>query len=249
MLSKLFSKRQLPIKRIYIFILWGGVVLSALLIFIDKTFVIKNVEIHSLSSRASPKIGTLKGFSSLYKQSIFFVSDEQLHHMIESQNPYIKDIIMRKRFPDTIDITVELHTAFAYLQVNSGVFLLAQNGRILEKSKLIEDLSLPLLKYYQQLDYYAYQSGDTIDLQDIVAALDFTGGAQDYGYTVSTIDINGLDMIVLNSSKQKFIFTTQKQSGVQKHQFASIVKKFKAEGKEISVLDLRFDKPVVEIAQ
>lgn len=238
---------KLQIKKTYIAIILTAIVLLALLIIMDRVFRIQNIVATSLTSSDSKKISSITGLTSLYEKNILFVKTEQLKNGIMSSNPRIQSVSVRKKYPHTLLITIGFHNSVAYLQVNGGYFLLATDGKILEKSKTKNIASVPSIKYYQQLDYYGFQSGDIVSYKDIVTTLRLLIKALDLGFIINNIDINGLSMIVLNSNDKRFMFTTEKDISEQEYQFSAIVKKFRTEKKEFKSLDLRFDKPVISL--
>lgn len=235
------------IKKTYIAIIVTAVLLLAILILLDRAFRVQNITVSPLTPADSKKINSIIGLTALYEKYIFVISAEQVKNDILRSNPRVQSVSIEKSYPDTIQITIGFYNPVAYLQVNGGFFLLAADGRILEKVKTKNNTNIPSIQYYQQLDYYGFQSGDGISYKDIVTSLRLLIKAFDLGFIINNIDINGLSMIVLNSNDKRFVFTTEKDISEQEYQFFAIVRKFRTEKKEFKSLDLRFDKPVISL--
>ncbi len=235
------------IRKVYLAILFSALLIFIGLIVFDQVFRVQNIVISPLNRSDSKKINSVTGLTSFYQRNLFLVSEEQLKTGIMSTNPHVQSVSVEKRFPQTLALTIGFYSPAAYLKVNGGYFLLAESGNVLEKTKSVTSGSIPTIKYYQQLDYYGFQSGDVIGYKDINTSLQLLTKALDLGFTINNIDINGLSMIVLNSKDKRFLFTTEKDTSEQEYQFSAIIRKFRAEGKDFKTLDLRFDKPVISL--
>lgn len=235
------------IRRVYIGILIGAIFLATLLIANEHFFTVQKVIISATNKSDSKKLISVRGLTTIYQKKIFFLSKEKIKKQLLDTNPLLKSVDIQINYPSQVSITCVFYTSSAYLQVNEGYFMLGEDGRILEKTKTLTNKNLPIIRYYQQLDYYAFQSGDIITYKDVTTSLRLLTKMSDLGFIINNIDINGLSMIVLNSKDKRFIFTTEKDISEQEYQFSAIVRKFRQDKKDFKSLDLRFDKPVISL--
>lgn len=239
---RLLSNRFLINKR-NIFFCFCLIILLLLIFFLEAyLFRIKTIIIISNNENLEI-IGV-----DLYKnKNLLFVSEKKIEREITDKNPKIKLVIAKKTYPDSLCLTIELNKTIASLKVNFGTFLLAENGRVIAKKKE-ESQGVPSIKYYQLLDYYSYNAGEIIDFKDLLASLYFIKNISDLGISINTIDINSLSMIALYSEGKNIIVSGKKDWNSQFNQIKTIIKQFKIKGQNFNKLDLRFDKPIVELS-
>lgn len=189
---------------------------------------------------------TLIGLDEFNGKNILFFSEDDVRRVIYDNNPLIKKVGVEKVLPNKLVVKIEENQPLTYLLVDRGYFVLADDGRIIEK---ITDITgkKPVINYYQKLTYSSYQAGDKIDLKDIVTALHFTKDVEGLGLPVLSIDINGFDMIRLQLENKMILFTTEKDIRAQDYQLDTLIRQFKVEGRNFKTLDLRFDKPIVTL--
>ena len=235
------------IKKSYVIILVGGVIIGAGLIVLQNVLAIKSIVVTPSSRTDTVKIQSIRGITSLYNKNLLLLSIASVKTELEQNNPTIKDVVIEKQYPHRVLITAVFYNPIAYLKVNNGYFLLSDDGKILKKTKTVENASIPIINYYQQLDYLGFQSGDVISYLDVKTSLKLLVSLLDLGFIINNIDISGFSMIVLNSKDKRFVFTTEKDVSEQEYQFSAIVRKFRTEGKDFKSLDLRFDKPVISL--
>lgn len=189
---------------------------------------------------------TLIGIEEFNGKNILLFSEDTVKNTIYENNPLIKKVSVEKVLPGKLVIKIEENQPLAYLVVDRGYFVLADDGRILEKNKDIQGKK-PVINYYQKLTYSSYQAGDRVDLKDIRTALHFTQNVEGLGLPVVSIDINGFDMIRLQLENKMILFTTEKDIRAQDYQLDTLIRQFKVEGRNFKTLDLRFDKPIVTL--
>lgn len=237
------SKRSFPkysrIKKKYLLPLLLIPIIFVLLFLVDTYFTVKTVEVVGVDR------SKLRGIQVLSAKNLLFTSEQELEKELAKANPTFTSVKVTKIYPGTVKMVVQIPFPVVSLEVSSGYFFLNMDGKVVARSKE-KNNSLPTLKYYQKLNYTNWQSGDLVDYKDILTGLHFLQKATELGLAVDTIDINGLSMIALQINGQKIIFTTEKDRVLQDYQFATIIKQFKIEGKSFAVLDLRFDKPVIQ---
>ncbi|OQY67845.1 hypothetical protein B6D29_01680 [Microgenomates bacterium UTCPR1] len=208
-----------------------------LLFLAKKNFTIRQIEVAGDSGR-------LMGLEKFKDRNIFITSDSEIRNLVLTDNPIISSVEVRKQLPDKIFLTVKKFHLIAALVVSEGYYHLSEDGRVLSKVKNIKN-NLPKVNFYQLLAYQSYQPGDTIKFREIKDGLYFLKELTDIGEKVDSLDINGINMIVLNLENRKLIFSSDKSKESQIFQVKEIIRKFKLEGRYYKEIDLRFDKPVV----
>lgn len=102
-------------------------------------FNIKNVVVENNSIVRSNEIikqsGVVKG------ANIFMVSLKSYKESIK-QNPYVMDVNIHKKFPDTISITVVERKAAFYAQSGNKYIVVDKNGIVLEKKDNLKGMKL-----------------------------------------------------------------------------------------------------------
>ncbi|MBI4004813.1 FtsQ-type POTRA domain-containing protein [Candidatus Roizmanbacteria bacterium] len=212
-----------------------------ILIFLDRFFHVQTITIHGVPAKT-----TLRGLENLYSNNLFFFDEDVQEKYLASNNPIVKTIHIARKFPNAIIVIVTLADPIAYFSIDGGYLLVSEEGKVLAKTREVTR-RYPLIHYYQRFSFSSWQSGDTIQYGDVLSALFFLKKALDLGLAIDTIDISGLSMIALQLKDQKILFTTEKDRAIQEYQFSTIIKQFSIEGKRFDVLDLRFDKPVIQV--
>lgn len=226
------------IKIIFVFIFTFFLVFSVLYYF-QQSFLIKKIEIVN-----KEKINLL-GTDEYINKNIFLVLSENIISNLKQKNPLVKNIVVKKKLPDVLILIPDLYTPIADIITSSGYFKISEDGRILSKSKNYGK-SYPLITYYQKLNYYSYNSGDFLSLKDIMTTLYFLKFFQNNSLTVDSVDIKDKDMLVFNLENRKIILTNNKEINLQEYTLDEILKSFKVSGKNFKVINLRFEKPVIE---
>lgn len=236
--KSLFHTFSKIIKALFIFILTFFVILL-ILYYLQLSFLIKKIEIIN-----KEKINLL-GTAEYINKNIFLVSNESIIFNLKQKNPLVKNIVVKKRLPDSLVLIPDLYTSMAYIITSNGYFRISEDGKILSKLKNY-DKSYPLITYYQKLNYYSYSSGDFISLKDITTSLYFLNFFQNNSLVIDSVDIKDKDMLVFNLENRKIVLTNNKKINLQEYALREILKSFKVSGKFFKVIDLRFEKPVIE---
>ncbi|KKQ24189.1 MAG: Cell division protein FtsQ [Candidatus Roizmanbacteria bacterium GW2011_GWC2_37_13] len=235
--ANLSSRKFLDKIRSFVFF-----VIVCLLIFIffytlNNVFAIKDIEIESDKK-------DLIGIQELKKSNLIFISQKEIKELIIKKNPEVDKVTIEKEYPSTLILKIKIERPIANLLVNQGYFYLSSFGKILLKSKNPVK-ELPIINYYQKLNFQSYSAGNVLTYKDIKLTLDLIIGVIDLGFKIVYIDISGVNMLLFNVGEKKIIFSSEKEAGSQLFQLQQIVKQFKVEGRAFKEIDLRYDKPVV----
>ncbi len=207
---------------------------------LNSTLKVKKVEIEGINEKIP-----IIGLRELLKHNLLFINKDKMENQIEQENPLVKEAKISKVFPDKIKVNITLYNPEVVLQGDGVYFYLSDDGRILYKSKN-QDKSLPIIYYYQKLSPYIFQAGDWIDYYDIKMAIKIKKIFSDLGIIIERVDIKDNNMIVFMEGKKNYLFSTEKDLKILEYQLIQIVKRFRIEAKEFTILDLRFDKAIVK---
>lgn len=187
----------------------------------------------------------LRGLHDFQNESLILLSKDFVEKNLLEKNPLLKGSLVEKKFPNELSVEIYTYRPIASFKVREGYFILSEDGKILAKTKNLDN-NLSLIQYYQLFDYYYHQAGDILDYKDILKTIFFLKQLNDFGFVVERIDINSLSMIVFNLRGTQIFFSSEKDSKKQLYEFENIIKRFNIEGKQFKSLDLRFDKPIVK---
>lgn len=245
-LSSILSRRGSKLK-IYLLTLLSSISLVSGLFFLNNFFLVKEIKIESAIPQNQVKLGQnqIRGLESLKKSNLLFISPEEIRKLILAQNAQIKNVIVRKKYPDSLLLSVESSSPLTFLKLNTGFAVLGEDAKILYKIKA-KNADFPTMNFYQKFDYYRITVGEILDYKEIVTAVYFLKKLKDLNLKVESIDINNVNMIVCNLKDKKIFFTTEKDKDKQTFELETLIKQFKIEAKDFKVLDLRFDKPIVK---
>lgn len=234
--NTLLRKFLIKLKYILTFILTFCFIFFSLYFF-DSYFQIKKIKI------VGSKINIF-GLKEITDKNIIFTSEEKIKKILKDKNPLIKFLLIEKKYPDTLVLTINLYQSIGELVVGGGYFQLSEDGKIIGKSKK-ENKKITKINFYQKLNYQSYNQGERISLKEILDGLYFLKSLIDINIKVDSLDINGINMIVCKLENKKIIFSSEKEKELQIFQVKEIIRRFKIEGKNYKEIDLRFDKPVI----
>ena len=146
--SKQKSKKSKK-KKLSLFLLkWTSIFLLIFgtIIFILTTpmFNIKKIDIYGSNQISQEEILSLSGLN--VETNIFKSSKSSVSKNIK-QNPYIENVIVKRKLPDTIEITIEEKQKSYMLQFVNGYVYIDKQGYILEISE--KKLELPIISGYK----------------------------------------------------------------------------------------------------
>lgn len=215
----------------------------ALIYYLYTFFKIDNVNIIS-----EDKDYRFKGVELVQNKNLVLLNTKKLSISLEELNPSTTKVEINKRFPNSVSIKYEFKEPIAYLKTNDGYFYLSENSKILYKTKQLQQAgSVVEMLYYQSFDYVTNPVGSSLDFLDINYSLSFLRKVKELGFEAKSIDIDSPSMIRLNLNDATVIITVEKDIDSQLNNLERIIKQFKVEGNSFSLLDLRFDKPIIKL--
>lgn len=237
MQHKLSQKKYLKSKDLLIFLL------ILIVIFISSIYL----KIQKIEFKTNSKNYNFLGKEILIEKNILFLDLSETSKNLSDLNPPIKNLDIKKIFPNKIYIYYEIDKPIGLIKANEGYLYLSSKGKVLQRSKnLKKQNKLPQINYYQNFDYLTNATGSTIDFVDIKYSLSVLTKLKKYKNEVLSIDISRPSMIRFNLRDSIVIFTSEKSIDDQINKLEKIILQFKVEGNNFSLLDLRFDKPVLK---
>ncbi|MEX1052339.1 MAG: FtsQ-type POTRA domain-containing protein [Patescibacteria group bacterium] len=223
--------------------------ISLLFFFISLIYYLYEfLKVDIINITSDHKVQTFKGLELIEKKNLLFLNTNKLTAELEVLNPEITKVKVKKEFPNEININYELKAAIAYIKANDGYLYLSENSKVINKTKELQKTDkLTELFYYQSFDYITNSVGSSLDFLDIKYSLSFLKKIKDSGFKAKSIDIDSPSMIRLNLGDATVIITTEKDIDGQLNNLDKIIKQFKVEGNSFSLLDLRFDKPIIRL--
>lgn len=220
--------------------------LLALIIFLSLYGVNNYFSVRQINIISDTHNGPIYGLDNYRGQNLLFLSTTKMMTAIKTQNPEIRNIIVTKKYPQLLEVQIEYYWPLAVVDNGDNFYFLSADGRILAKNSQ-NNLSIPVIHYYQKLNQYLFTVGDWISFNDITDTLYFIRSMSEIGLAVSRVDINGTDMILCNTGDKQIIYTTGKSRDLQVYELEQIIRDFKIKGQQFKSLDLRFEKPVVKL--
>lgn len=235
LLQSLLKKYFLNFLRFLVFIFLIIVFFIGFLIITDF-FKIKEIKVNNKN---------IIGINELKDNYLLFLNEESVKKRLLEKNPQIKDIQIKKQLPNTLIFNFILDQPIAILSIDNYYIYLSDDGKIILKSKKIENYKLPIINFYQKLIINDYQPGQNIDIKEIKKALMILKKFNELNIHINSLDINSVDMILFNLDDKKVYFSSDKEVEKQFYEFANIYRQFKIEGRNYKEIDLRFNKPIV----
>lgn len=216
----------------------GGFIL---LFYLNGLFRIQGVQTIGVSKSESNNIQRiLKGRSSI------FTSDDEIKKSIHARFPTFTISSTRYILPSTLVVVIEKEKQLAYIVTDVGYLVVSKQGTVLKKERA-EDIPQPAVTFYQTIHHSSYQVGQKITYSAIQRALTFITILSELGYQTETVAIDSVDMIACKTRGFVVAFSQTRGVDLQSHEVRQIIRQIKVGALQIERLDLRFDKPVVQL--
>lgn len=222
------NKRRISKKKVAIFIVkWTSIILliAGAIIFMTTTpiFNIKNINIIGNDQVSNDQIISLSGVK--VDTNIFKNSKSKISKNIK-QNAYIKEVTIKRKLPDTIQIEIEEKAKMFMLQFVNGYAYIDNQGYILEISN--QSVDIPILKGYITLEEEITEGNRlcTEDLEKLDIALRIVQAFKDteIDQSITNIDITDKQEYSLYiESEKKVIYLGDGSNLIDKMLFAKAI--------------------------
>ncbi len=190
-----------------------------------------------INTTALPK--DMEGFPPLGKQYLFLISEEKIRNYF-LKNPTVKNVTIVKKYPHTLVIDIQYRNKLAEVFAKNGLFEIDVDGVIFNK------LATSSASTRLNLTNSDVGLGTIITQNSLIEALKIVNIAKDkniYIVDISQFE-NGEISLVLSIGTHVIIGTNAKAEEIVSS-LQMILKHFTIEGKSISKIDFRFDKPYI----
>lgn len=183
-------------------------------------------------------------FNQAINQNIFLLKTKSLAEKIQKNSPDYKEVLIKKKLPDQLMITIVPRSAFVFLEAGLGSKVVVdEEGYVLSDGDLTANLPRVLVRV---LPAPGEKISDEITLQ----AIKLTKLVQGSFLSFKIIDASGkLNLTLYLSQGLVATFSAQKDLITQVDSLQYILRHSKMEDSKIQAIDLRFQKPVLKFAQ
>lgn len=204
--------------------------------FIYNTFQLKTLIITSNKSK-------INGLSILNDKNLLINEDKKIIDYLQKQNPTVKSISIAKKFPQTILMYIEDRIPVARIMNNQNDIYIDGDGVIINDGKTYSNLpkiSIGVLSVYlnQKTDWR------------IMKALSFLSETKKQGIIIEQISIDDLSgsFIARTSYNTDIFIPYDSDMSTKASSLQVIILRFRIEGKNITRVDFRYDKPLVTLS-
>lgn len=113
--------------RLFCLVLICGAILAAVTVF----FKVKDVKLVGETRYGSQVLIDAAGVKP--GVNLFFINKIAMEKRIRKDHPYLDEVVIRRRLPDTLEISVTESVPAVAIQENSGWWLMDRNGKLLEE--------------------------------------------------------------------------------------------------------------------
>jgi cell division protein FtsQ len=227
------------VRALLVVVLLTGGVVTAHAMLTAPLFMVKEITLHGNEHMPEQ---VLRRYEARLLKNIFLVNLKGVRKDL-LQEPYIKDVFIRRELPDRVFIQIEERIPFAELRIKRESYLIDRDGTVLEALENKKAGDLPVINGGKRERDMAFEG-------DLSAALYLVETVENYGYP----DMKEIREIALNPDEGVVLYPV---SGGFKIRFGSgdflqkmiLLKKVVADvvrrGWPVRVIDLRFQDQVV----
>ncbi len=199
---------------------------------IRTVFVIQVIEIEGEG------ISIIVDEKNISKNLLFFPSDRIRSEILQS-NQLLADVVFHKKFPHTLVLQPILRHPYVVIKTPDRIALIDKKGYVLEYGD--QGQRLPVI--YSSVAFM--QKGEKISSEQILFALNVIDSVQSFGLVVSVREMEE-KTVEVSMEKMKVLFSSDADLPHAIATLQTLIAGFRIKGTLPSVVDLRFDKPVVQ---
>lgn len=232
------SRRKNPIKKI---LKLSGIASAILIIILGSFYIYHKVEIKKAIIISFEN--HLNGLTLLDNENLFTLNIPKSEQLLQSKNSTYYSVKIRKQYPQTLVIETQKRTAVAkILNITQDLFIDAEGVVFVEKNNRE---TLPVISF-SEISIYPGQKTDWRTINAVKLILECEKQSIKIDQITSDDKSSSFIARVENGIQVLLPFSTDMRIKVSSLQL--ILMRFRIEGKNISKIDFRFDKPVVTLA-
>jgi len=235
--KKLCRKKWFRILRPFLIIIL--IILLIYVLTVLGVFKIKKVEINNDLQYVQDVTQVTNQYLN---QGYFSLDLEQLEEEIKNSNKYVKDVSAEKIFPNKIYLKIEEYAPMSYLEYKDTCYILSQEGFILEESTEYEECVLRdgiLLETEENI----FAEDELIYGTEILAVVKVL---EEFGWEVTIISLSE-NILEINDGERTVTARVDEEYETQLSKLYLVLEKVNIEQLKYRSLDLRFDRPVMEL--
>lgn len=207
--SKKNQKKDKPKKSkkgLIVFAILICIVILAIVLMNIDICKIKHIELVDNANVTKEQIEELVNFEQY--NNLFSLNSVKVKEDIK-KNAYVEDVIVSRRFPNTVKITLIERVPKYMLQVADSYIYINNQGYMLEIS--VDRLELPIILGFKT-DLSNVQAGNRLDLEDLkqmetIIKIVETANMNDIGNLITKIDVsNDKNYTLILESEQKTVY-------------------------------------------
>lgn len=189
----------------------------------------------------------LYGLKALSLMSLLFTDETVIQNHLLHSNPKFLDITIKKQFPSTISLRVTVNEPVAYVALAKGYAVVGRKGKVLEH-RTKKNASYPAIYFYQPLDNNL-KTGQTVSYSELNIAFSIIDKFKSMHIDIDSVDISSLHVVrlTLKGKPIEILLSTERSVDLQLYYIEKFMKKSKITGTQYKRIDVRFDKPVIEL--
>lgn len=204
-------------------------------------FQIKKVIVTGVNNTEKKRIE-----SSLRNQSPVLFFFRNTNEVIKALFPQYEYLSTNYIFPSTVTVHIKPSESVGFIKTDKGYLALSKSGMVLYKERATK-IPNPSIHSPQVVHHDEYQQGQKLSYSLILRSLVFLSILKQESVSIEAVDIDSVDMIACKTKTMEFIFSQSRDEKQQIHEFVQIIRKAKAGALRFKKLDLRFDKPVLQM--
>lgn len=225
----------MPIKKLLI-ILFIILALLCLLLLIYPMYSLKKVIIIS-------SLSSLNGLKSLEGINLLFMDMPMITQLLKESNLQVKDLTLHKIYPHTLQLNITPRIPIAEVLTSNGSVFIDDEG-IITASYAPTGKTLPVI------DWLNIRPSKTSKADwRVIKAISLIKMGSVSSFNIEKITINDEQNLfqIKTSDGTNILINTKDDAQFIATSLQLIVERFRIEGKNISSINLRFDKPIITL--
>ncbi len=168
-----------------------------------------------------------------------FVDSVSLARKLTVDNPLAKDIVITKHYPSTLEVTVQKRSPVAAITSNAGYLITDEEGIIIATTP--DSALLPIIT-----SDHVTINANHIEESIVLKSIQIISNSVRNGFVVDVITITPENqLITIKFDGGSILFPGNKSIDYLFSSLQLLLPQFRIEGKQLNVLDFRFDKPII----
>ncbi len=230
------------VKIIFLYILFGFLIYKgALFLFTSDYFSLKNVEIDGLKTLSEKYIIDIAGLKG--GENLFLIDIKGIKERLKNE-PWIKSVIIKKKFPDTLFFVIQERIPYCILTNIKESVIIDSECTVLTKD--IRPFSFLKKIVYNQLDLSKISLGEVINDRCLCDAIYIIKVFNDnFPGFLKRVNIKKGTYIKIYTKTGLVIIIGTIKDFTDREKFAMLKKILKTKSKYLKVLDLRYKKGII----